>query len=190
MSWRSENTPEEVKDLLTGCTTDDPAAWRKLLAYVRGLALELGRWRYHLSREDADDLAQLAQIRVADRVKQLRDPAAFPAWLRRLIHCIAIDILRARRPCCSLDDLLSPSNPAIAEPATEDDYSQVELRADLDKALDRLPDRYRLPIRLHLLEGLPQEEVGQILGRPRSTVASQIERGLRRMQQSLAATAL
>ena len=187
MQGRSELGREELGDLMARCATGDESAWSPLLAHVRRVTLDLCRWRYHLGREDAEDLAQVAQIRVAERLSQLRDPAAFPAWLRRLIHCAAIDSIRQQKPCASLDELVSPMGASFREPAAGDVYGQILLRADLDQALAQLPDRYRIPIRMHLLDGLPQEEVGQILGRPRSTVASQIERGLRRMHRTLAA---
>jgi RNA polymerase sigma factor (sigma-70 family) len=61
----------------------------------------------------------------------------------------------------------------------------VLLRMELGRALSRLPDHYRQPIELYLLQGLPQDEVGRRLGRPRSTVATQIERGLNRLRRSL-----
>ena len=54
----------------------------------------------------------------------------------------------------------------------------------------RLPARYREPIQLHLVRGLPQEEVGRRLGRPRSTVATQVERGLIRLRRSLSGMAV
>ncbi len=183
---RSDAMGREHEALLNRCLAGDDAAWRDLMAYVRREALDAARWRYHLSREDSEDLAQVVQIRVAQRITQIRDRGAFSYWLRRLIHCASIDLMRQRRSCLSLDELLQPSNTGFVEPAAADEYGQVDLRADLDEALSHLPDRYQEPIRLHLLDGFPQDEVGRILGRPRSTVASQIERGLRRLQRNLA----
>lgn len=174
----------EMAPLLRRCGDGDPAAWDRLLAMVRRLALDLARWKYRFGQEDAEDLAQVVQVRVAQRLPQLRDPAAFPAWVRRLAHHAAMDQLRRHRTCLSLDGPL-PATDAAAVIETEEQYEQIALRADLDRALARLPVHYREPIELHLLEGMPQDEVGRLLGRPRSTVASQIERGLRRLQRTL-----
>jgi RNA polymerase sigma-70 factor (ECF subfamily) len=160
-------------------------AWNRLLSEVRRLAMDLARWRYRLGREDAEDVAQAVQIRVTDRLPQLRSSECFPSWLRRLVRHAVIDHLRQRRPTLSLEELTDPD--AAAGPETGDVFDQITLRADLDRALSRLPAHYRQPIRMHVLEGLPQDEVGRLLGRPRSTVASQIERGLRRMERTLSA---
>lgn len=174
--------------LLRRCGGGDPQAWDSLLAIVRRLALDLGRWKYRLGREDAEDLAQVVQLRVAQRLPQLRDPEAFPSWVRQLTRHAAVDALRKLRPTLSLDEPL-PTGESSREQDVIDRYDQVMLRADLDRALARLPAHYREPIELHVLEGLPQDEVGRLLGRPRSTVASQIERGLRRLQRTLSPAA-
>jgi RNA polymerase sigma-70 factor, ECF subfamily len=101
------------------------------------------------------------------------------------VHHVALDMLRQRRPMVSLDEMVTPEA-HLAEPAeAADPYDLALLRTDLRQALDRLPALYREPIRLHLLQGMPQDQVGQCLGRPRSTVATQIERGLGRLRRSL-----
>ena len=177
---RAEPWPGEwgaaLEVLLAGCVAGDTASWDRLLEGVRRWSVELGRQEYHLNREDAEDLAQLAQLRVLERLPQIHRPAAFPHWLRRIIHHLAIDLLRRHRPVLSLDD--PAAFPPHAWEETTEPYGRALLRVDLQHALSRLPARYREPIRLHLLEGMPQEEVGLLLGRPRSTVATQIQRGL------------
>lgn len=180
---------DEITPLLRRCNREDAQAWDCLLAHVRRLALDLGRWKYHLGKEDAEDMAQVVQLRVCQRLPQLRNAAAFPSWVRRLTHRAAVDFMRQRRRTLSLDEPL-PSGEAGGELTTVEPYEQIVLRADLDRALALLPPIYREPIELHLLEGMPQDEVGRLLGRPRSTVASQVERGLRRLQRSLVRTAL
>lgn len=177
----------DVAPLLARCNAGDHSAWSRLLGEVRRLTLDLGRWKYRLSQEDAEDVAQVVQLRVAERLVQLRDPASFGFWVRRLVQRAAIDCVRQRRPVVSLDAEGSPAHELPAKPEPDTDYEQILLRADLDRALAKLPELYREPIRLNVLEGLPQDEVGRILGRPRSTVASQIERGIHRLQRSLAA---
>jgi RNA polymerase sigma-70 factor (ECF subfamily) len=181
-----------VEDCTHGSGAAREAAWNRLLEEVRRMALDLGRQNYHLGLEDAEDLAQLVQLRVLERLPQLRQTAAFPLWVRRVIHHAALDMLRQRRPLFSLDAPRASDNGAeldrmefIPAPDGEDPYDQLLMRMDLDRALSRLPDRYRRPIELHVLQGLPQDEVGRRLGRPRSTVATQIERGLHRLRRSL-----
>jgi RNA polymerase sigma factor (sigma-70 family) len=176
---------EDMEEVLVACLGGDPSSWDQLLGRVRQVALDLATRSYHLSSEDAEDLAQAVQLRLLERLPQLRQPRAFPRWIWRLIHHMALHTLRQRRPILSLDFLHGREASVLAE-ATPDPYHQVLLRADLDLALSRLPSRYRRPIELHLLHGLSQDQVGRLLGRPRSTVATQIERGLHRLRRVLA----
>jgi RNA polymerase sigma-70 factor (ECF subfamily) len=182
---------EDIGGLLAACGGGDELAWHRVLEAVRQMAMDVARSSYHMGLEDAEDLAQLVQIRVSERLPQLRQPEAFPLWVRRVIHHVALDMLRQRRPLVSLGDVTEPAATAADEVGAErngcaaDPYDLALLRVDLDRALARLPDRYREPIQLYLLQGMPQDQVGQRLGRPRSTVATQIERGLHRLRATL-----
>jgi RNA polymerase sigma factor (sigma-70 family) len=185
---------EDLEPLLTGCGHDDPRAWDRLLEAARQMAVDLGRGTYKMGLEDAEDLAQLVEIRIMERLPQLRCHEAFPLWARRIVHHVALDMLRQRRPLLSLDALSSSEGidhsecqheEIAAAPEATDPYDLTLLRIDLERALSRLPALYREPIQLHLLQGMPQEEVGRRLGRPRSTVATQIGRGLHRLRRAL-----
>lgn len=175
----------DVDALLARCAAGDARAWSPLLTEVRDTTLRLGRWKYRLGAEDAEDVAQMVQIRVSERLGQLRHTAAFPLWVRRLVHHAVVDLVRSRKPSVALEDLPAPVTEALPAPQAEAEFEQITLREDLNRALARLPQHYREPIQLHVLQGIPQDEVGRILGRPRSTVASQIERGLKRLERSL-----
>jgi RNA polymerase sigma-70 factor, ECF subfamily len=175
---------EDLTSLVQGCVRGETAEWDRLLALTRQQTLRLGRLKYRMGLDDAEDLAQTVQMRVTERLCQLRDSQAFPAWVRQLTHRAALDWLRQRRPVLSLDEPMSPTAEEV-DPAALPAYDRIVLRVDLEKALSKLPAHFRTPIELHVLEGIPQEEVAQLLGRPRNTVASQIDRGLRRLQQTM-----
>ena len=91
--------------------------------FVYNLALKMVR-----NIEDAEDLAQMVQIRVSERLPQLRQTAAFPVWVRRVIHHVALDMLRQRRPLFSLDDLTESTHEIAAEPEGTDPYDLALLR--------------------------------------------------------------
>ncbi len=51
---------------------------------------------------------------------------------------------------------------------------QRELRAEVHRALSRLPDKLRATILLYEMEGLSYEEIAEILGVPLGTVKSRV----------------
>lgn len=175
----------ELQRTLAGCAAGKQEAWTDLLREVRRVALQLCRWKYRLDPEDAEDVAQVVQVRVTERLVQLRHAGAFHQWLRRLVHHSVVDTLRRKRPTLSIDDPETGAGELPERADGMDPFDQILLRADLSQALSRLPDLYRQPIQMHILAGMPQDEIGRALGRPRSTVASQIERGLGRLRRSL-----
>ncbi len=66
-----------------------------------------------------------------------------------------------------------------------DERRRTELREELDGALDRLSERYRVPLVLHYLEGHPQEEVARLLNLNPGTLASLLSRGREQLREVL-----
>src|SRR5947208_3416346 len=81
----------ELVSLVARCASGDERAWERLLDAVCRMSMDLARGSYRMGVEDAEDLAQMVQIRVAARLPQLRQPEAFPLWVRRVIHHVALD---------------------------------------------------------------------------------------------------
>ena len=62
----------------------------------------------------AEDAAQEAYLRAFRRMRELDEPAAFPAWLRRIVITVALNMRRARRETLlQLDDV--PEVPVLDE---------------------------------------------------------------------------
>jgi hypothetical protein len=73
----------------------------------------------------------------------------------------------------------------VNSPNPVDEATQSEMRSMLDQELSRLPDRYRVPLVLHYLEGRTQEEVSQLLGCSRNTIHSRLARACERLRGRL-----
>src|SRR5215813_3209634 len=82
MTGRTERLRSELGadlvNLVAGCASGDERDWNRLLDAVCRMAMDLARGSYRMGIEDAEDLAQTVQIRVAERLPQLRQPEAFP----------------------------------------------------------------------------------------------------------------
>jgi RNA polymerase sigma-70 factor, ECF subfamily len=174
--------------LLSACRVGDPQAWDRLLQESIPLITAIARTDFGLHREDAEDVVQLVHLKLYEHLDDLRDAASFTAWLRRLTRHTIIDLLRQKRQTLSLDALaeetgMELSLPALGEVPGID--TGIAVRLDLQRALASLPPLYREPVIQYLVHGKGQDEIGRLLGRPRSTVATQIQRGLQKLRHCL-----
>jgi RNA polymerase sigma factor (sigma-70 family) len=179
--------------LLPACLQGDPGAWERLLDTSVPVIRAIARVDFRLGPEDVEDVVQTVHLKLYEHLEELRDTAAFMPWLRRVTRHTIIDFLRQKRQIVSLDALTEETGREFAEPAWRDGAGNsagdaafaLATRLDVQRALNALPALYREPVVYYLLQGKPQDEIGRLLGRPRSTVATQIQRGLEKLRRRL-----
>lgn len=164
---RAQHGDHEAFDLLAS------AAYHRLYA----IATRILRDGYA-----AEDAVQEALIKAWREVRGLREPAAFDAWLHRLLVNACRDQVRRarRRPVMTFDTL------PLERPATTDDLSVLADRDELERAFLDLSIEHRAVLVLTHYVGLPGPEVARILGIPPGTVASRLHNGSRTMRASIA----
>jgi len=146
----------------------------KVFPSVLGTALRLTR-----SREDAEDLAQEAIVRAYDAFERF-DGANFKAWMLRIVTNLYINKYRQRQrgpQLASLDDE-SGVEPMSSESAIPDRMLlDNAVGAEIEEALAKVPEDFRLAVMLSDLEGLSYQEIADITAVPIGTVRSSIARG-------------
>ena len=137
----------------------DLTAFARLVARYRSAAVTYARrW---VGDAEAEDAAQDAFIDVHRGLAQLREPAAFPGWLRRVVrkHCDR----RTRRARLDFTTDWSESEaPSDDVPlAVRADAQRVAL--GLRRELSQLPEHERTAVALHYLAEMPVAEIAQFL---------------------------
>jgi RNA polymerase sigma-70 factor (ECF subfamily) len=128
--------------------------------------------------EDARDATQDAFVSMLRKLSQFRGESAFTTWLHRVTVNSCYDILRKRRrqPMLRLvgdeDDHMPETGPPIADhaDATVDSI-------DVARALQLIPEEYRVTLVLADIRDLPYEEIARVLDVPVGTVKSRVHRG-------------
>jgi RNA polymerase sigma-70 factor (ECF subfamily) len=121
--------------------------------------------------DDALDATQEALLAISRAIGRFDGRAAFTTWLYRVATNAAIDELRRRRRRPVPDDLLPME--ASAGPGPEG----VVDRLDIDAALARVPEEFRVAVVLRDLCDLDYARIAEVLGVPTGTVRSRISRG-------------
>jgi RNA polymerase sigma-70 factor, ECF subfamily len=124
-------------------------------------------------RDEADDLVQDVFVTALERVATLRDSLAFGPWLATIARNRVTDFLRARPTVVELPDDLVAADSRAAE------VSQVlaKIRA--------LPEAFREPLVLRLVEGMSCAEIAERCGFTYDSVRVNLFRGMQRLRASL-----
>lgn len=129
---------------------------------------------YTASSADAEDAMQEALLRAWKRRDTLRNPAYFSTWLNRILINECKTLLRKRKRQFPTSDL-----PNLAVPPP--DEQAMALRT----ALFALPEKYRVPLVLNLLEGYTLREIAAMLSLPMGTVKTRIARAKQKLEQEV-----
>jgi RNA polymerase sigma-70 factor (ECF subfamily) len=170
---------ELLAELLERCRTGDPGAITTLVQRFQPWALDLATVLLkdpHL----AEDAVQWAFVRALVRLADLREPAAFPGWLRQIIRTECHRIAR-RRQEPSLGDRV---NASVDE--TPAGQAETHERARLvRRALAQLPPASRQAAELYYLDQLDTAEVAERLAVPPGTVKRRLHDARLRLRQML-----
>jgi len=174
--------------LVRGTRSGDKEAYGELVAryqgHVYGLAYSIvNHWA------DAQDIAQETFIRAYCNLDQLRDPARFAAWLRRVTFSVAMNWLKAFRPGLfeqlgSLEDLDGLGIPDFT-PGPAEVVEKRELAEAVLQAVATLPPKYRIPLTMFHLDGLSYQKVADFLDIPMGTAKSLIHRAKKMLKPTL-----
>jgi RNA polymerase sigma-70 factor (ECF subfamily) len=137
----------------------------------------------------AEDVVQTAFLKAYQALGRFREGAAFRPWLLRIVTHEASNMVRSERrfrTAVGREAALTEAEPLIpesADPAIA--VVEGERRERLLSALGRLSCPQRRVVTYRYLLDLDEAETAEVLGCPRGTVKSRLNRALRRLEQLL-----
>jgi RNA polymerase sigma-70 factor, ECF subfamily len=134
-------------------------------------------WKWCRHQANAEDIAQLACIKLAASLAQFRFQAAFTSWLYRLVISCAQDWQRAQQR--HSHDQLADDEAGGDAARTEDDIYIGQLLAQLES----LGEGMRETALLVHAEGMSHAEAGVVLGVSESTISWRIHTIRKRMNR-------
>ena len=177
--------PAFERQLVDRCRRGDATAFRLVVERHGGHMLATAR-RYLPSEHDARDAVQDAFLSAYRSMRSFAGDSRLSTWLHRIVVNAALMKLRSRRrhPEESIEHLLpcfddagtmigAPSRSAIGPEAL---LERAEMRAALQRAIERLPDPYRAVFLLRDVEELDTEEAARALEVSVSAVKTRLHR--------------
>jgi RNA polymerase sigma-70 factor (ECF subfamily) len=172
----------------TPATEGGDAFAAEALSYIDslyGTALRLTR-----RGPDAEDLVQDTYLKAFRSAAQFQRGTNLKAWLFTILHNTFRNMRRhdGRNPIeVDSETVEQTANLSVHDETPEQILSRATLDADLQAALDALPDAFRQAVWLRDVEELAYAEIAQVLDVPIGTVMSRISRGRRLLYERLSA---
>ena len=179
--------------MLTRQSPPDPSFAAEAMQWLEplfGTAMRLTR-----NRADAEDLVQDTFVQAFRFYERYTPGTTLKAWLFTILH----NTWRNRKRDAARD-LVDVDSHRVEEAAAHDGpvaldtpdriLARATLDADLQAALDQLPDAFREAVWLRDVEEFAYAEIAGMLGVPIGTVMSRISRGRRMLFERLSAGAL
>ncbi|PYM88700.1 MAG: RNA polymerase subunit sigma-24 [Candidatus Rokuibacteriota bacterium] len=135
------------------------------------------------SPAQAEDLVQETYLRAFRFSHRFQPGTHLRAWLFQILRNTFLTFYRLReRELPLAEDGVPDWDAPMFHEAPAEDPSVLEAHTDLERAMRRLPDEFRTVLLLAEVEGLPLEEVAQIMACPVGTVKSRIFRAKERLR--------
>ena len=158
---------------------DDPTVVRRCLkGESRAFEVIIDRYQktiYNLAlrmvsdAQDAEDIAQTVLIKVYENLRSYNPKYKFFSWMYRIALNESINFVQQRKKLEEIDaDVVSNDG------APDQEYSEIELRENVQLALMRLKVDYRVVIVLSHFQDLSYDEIAYILEIPIKTVKSRL----------------
>jgi RNA polymerase sigma factor (sigma-70 family) len=158
----------------------EEAAFTTLVERHGGMVL--GVCRRLLDHHDAEDVFQATFLLLVRKALSIRKHESVGSWL----HGVAYRLAAKARAQGAQRRHHERHAADLRDTAVSADTACRELQQILDEELQRLPDRYRLPLIHCCLEEQTHEEAASALGLPVGTVKSRLVRGKERLRKRLA----
>ena len=128
---------------------------------------------------ETEDVMQEAFLSAFTKIDTYEGKVSFGAWLKKIVINRSLDHLKKRK--VKFEEL----NEKIPDEESANlEISEIQME-QLKKAIQQLPDGYRVVLSLHLLEGYDHEEIAQILGISNGSSRSQYLRAKLKLRQML-----
>ncbi|MFO7669295.1 MAG: RNA polymerase sigma factor [Bacteroidales bacterium] len=167
------------RDVIESCMKGDVRAQYQLYSLYSKAMYNIC-YRMVNQQEEAEDLLQESFSYAFGKLGSFRFESSFGAWLKRIVVNTCINHLHKRR----VELVYTEQH---TDPLPEDDfvdYEAIRFKADqVMKAMEKLPQGYRIVFSLYLLEGYDHGEIAEILGISESTSKSQFLRAKQKIKE-------
>jgi len=134
------------------------------------------------SREIAEDVTSQTFFKAMSNIKSFRYRGySFGSWLYRIAHNALMDYYRKSPNTADVD----PDEMKSENQGTEEKAENIERKKVVLRVLRKLPEQYQQILSLRFFEEMTNEEIAEILGCRKATLAVKLHRSLQAFKNIL-----
>ena len=155
-----------LKACRKGKAKSQEALYKRFAPAMYGICMQ-----YASSEEDAQDIMQEGFVKVFRKLDQVKNPSAFPGWIRRVMINTALEKYRSHVHLQRMDDVKEE-----AEQEMDDEIFEKLTCQEIVDLIQTLTPRYRMVFNLYAIEGYNHQEISKELGISVGTSKSNLSR--------------
>ncbi|HEX3028227.1 MAG TPA: sigma-70 family RNA polymerase sigma factor [Clostridia bacterium] len=169
-------------EIIKSCLDGNHEAFSELITRYKKLIFSV---IYNMIRDkqDLNDIAQEVFIKIYKSLDKYNPEYKFSTWSVKIATNYCLDTLRKKNvdqvPIEEISEVSSHDTP-------EEKYIKKERSEKIRKAIEDLPEKYRIPIILFHKNGLSYEEITEILKEPMTIIKNRLYRARLMLRDKLA----
>lgn len=167
--------------LIEACKQNNRRAQMKLYTkYCEGMYYVAKR--FISDSYEAEDAMQEAFVKAFEKLHQFNGEVTFGAWLKRIVINKCLDKLKAKKlELIALNEQVMGTVEEEENWLIDDGIGIAEVKVKMEE----LPEKYKYPLKLFLLEGYDHEEIAEILNITKVASRTLVHRGKKKLQEAL-----
>lgn len=160
-------------ELIKGCQAGNQQDFSEIVLRYQKLIYNVV-YQLVFDKQEVNDIAQEVFIKIYKNLHLYDSKYKFSTWAAHIASNVCIDRMRKKNHTILPLEELPEINEKGKTP--EDEYIHKEKNEELNEIVNRLPQKYRVPIILFYKNGFTYEEMTKILKEPLSIIKNRIYR--------------
>lgn len=140
-------------------------------------------FRFLKNTFEAEEAMHEGFINAFSKLHQFTGEVTFGAWLKRIVINKSLDMIKAKKAT-----LITLNEEVIGKVDEDTENWEVHDQVTVDhikKEIEELPEKYRYPLMLFLMEGYDHQEISEILEITEVASRTLVHRGKKKLQEQL-----
>jgi RNA polymerase sigma-70 factor (ECF subfamily) len=164
---------QNIDEIVERCKDQDRQAQKELFERFAPKMMSVCM-RYCRNEDDAKDVLQDGFVKIFTKIKSFKGESRVETWMARIMVHTSLNFIQRVRKA----NLFVEFNPEmeVKDEGYEADQEQPEVK-EVMKAVNELPEIYRIVINMYAVDGMGHKEIANILGITEGSSKSRLSRG-------------